>query len=199
MGSRSSPLYDFLNAKYVIATKDVELDWDKFERVFDGDPELDVYLNRSALPRAFAVHQAEIVPNQEMAFDAIHREGFDPSSEVVIEHGRELPERSTPNNQATVRFIHYSPTRIELGVEMPQPGYLVLSEVYYPGWQATVDERTTPIYRANYAFRAVYLEPGTHHIVLSFRPTAWYLGLGIAGLTAGLLLLWAVLAWRRRS
>jgi hypothetical protein len=42
--SRSSPLFDFLNAKYVIAAKDVTLDWEKFVPVFDADPALNVYL-----------------------------------------------------------------------------------------------------------------------------------------------------------
>ena len=53
MGSRSSPLYDLLNIRYVIARKDVTLDWDKFILAFDGDPNLNVYENRRVLPCAF--------------------------------------------------------------------------------------------------------------------------------------------------
>ena len=53
LGSRSSRLYDLLNIRYVIAKKDVTLDWDKFALAFDGDPQLNVYENRRALPRAF--------------------------------------------------------------------------------------------------------------------------------------------------
>ena len=197
MGSRSSPLYDFLNARYVIAAKDVELDWAKFEPVFDGDPDLNVYRNGDALPRAFAVHEATLVPDQETAFRAIHQFGFDPSTEVVVESGKELSNPITGVSTGMVRVIAYGPNRIELGVEMPQPGYLVSSEVYYPGWHAEVDGRTSRIYRANYAFRAVYLDPGTHHVVFSFRPVSWYLGLASGGLVLLGLLVWGIVSWRR--
>ncbi len=74
---------------------------------------------------------------------------------------------------------------------MPQAGYLVCSEVYYPGWHAQVDGRTSRIYRANYAFRAVYLDPGTHHVVLTFRPFTWYLGIIVTALVCLILLVWA--------
>ncbi len=61
LGSRSSRLYDLLNVRYVIAVKDVTLDWDKFALAFDGDPQLNVYENRRALPRAFVVGQVQPV------------------------------------------------------------------------------------------------------------------------------------------
>lgn len=199
MGSRSSPLYDFLNAKYVIAAKDVELDWTKFKPVFTGDPELNVYQNGNAFPRAFTVQQATVVPDQESAFRALHAAGFDPAKEVVVESGKELSSLATGGSAGMVRVIAYGPNRIELGVEMPQAGYLVCSEVYYPGWHAQVDGRTSRIYRANYAFRAVYLDPGTHHVVLTFRPFTWYLGIIVTALVCLILLAWGIVAWRRRG
>ena len=61
LGTRSSRLYDLLNIRYVIAKKDVTLDWNKFALAFDGDPALNVYLNRRALPRAFIVGQVQAV------------------------------------------------------------------------------------------------------------------------------------------
>jgi hypothetical protein len=48
LGSRSSRLYDFLNAKYIVAHKDVVLDWNKYELAFDGDPQVNIYRNRFA-------------------------------------------------------------------------------------------------------------------------------------------------------
>jgi hypothetical protein len=198
MGSRSSPLYDFLNAKYVIARKDVDLDWTKFVPVFDGDPDLNVYLNRNALPRAFAVYQATVVPDQKAAFEAVHQPGFDPSRRAVIEGGRELPPfEGEPSG--TVQVMHYALNHIDLAVDMPAAGYLVLSEVAYPGWEARVDGRVSLLYRANFAFRAVYLERGSHQVSLAFRPLTWYLGLGISGVTLALLAGWALVACRRHQ
>src|SRR5262249_8211556 len=52
-------------------------------------------------------------------------------------------------------------------------GYLVLSEVYYPGWRATVDGRPAPVIRANNLFQAVPLPDGAREVRLTFRPTGW--------------------------
>ena len=82
---RSSGLYDFLNAKYVIAKKDVELDWNKFRPVYTDDSILNIYLNTKALPRFFLVSSAVHVPNQEAALRAIKDPDFDPRHTVVIE------------------------------------------------------------------------------------------------------------------
>ena len=57
-GGRSTPLYDLLGVRYVLGSKEVVLDWNKFSLAFDGDPAVNVYRNETALPRAFVVHQA---------------------------------------------------------------------------------------------------------------------------------------------
>ena len=68
-------------------------------------------------------------------------------------------------------------------VNTPEPAYLLLAEVCYPGWQAFIDGTPAPIYRANTAFRAVYLpEPGEHTVLLAFRPPSVIVGLALTGL-----------------
>jgi hypothetical protein len=178
---RSSRLYDFLNAKYVIATKDVVLDWQKFAPVFDGDPALAVYLNRAALPRALVVHRALRVSDHETAWTAVHAPGFDPAAEVVLEDGQALD--GTSPVPASIQFDVHTPNELQLRVGMPADGYLVLSETWYPGWQAWVDGAPAPVLRANYAFRALYLPAGAHHVQMTFAPWSWTLGLAITLLT----------------
>ena len=89
----------------------------------------------------------------------------------------------TPSSPATIGFEAYSPNEIRLRVDTPADAYLVLSEVWYPGWQATVDGVPTPVLRANYAFRAVRLEPDQHRVHMTYAPRSWGLGLAISGLT----------------
>jgi hypothetical protein len=186
--SRSSPLYDFLNAKYVIAAKDVTLDWEKFVPVFDGDPALNVYLNRRALPRALVVHRAISAPDHEAAYAALHTRGFDPATTVVVEGGDALA--GNPSSAAAIRFDDFGLNEIQLHVETPVDAYLVLSEVWYPGWRATVDGVPVPVLRANYAFRALRLRPGQHQVRLTFAPRLWTIGLAISGLTLLALMGW---------
>ncbi|NTU65373.1 MAG: YfhO family protein, partial [Chloroflexi bacterium] len=87
MGDRGSPLYNFLGAKYVLANKDQPPGDASFVPVFNGDPQIDVYLNTQALPRAQLIDRALIVQSGEEAWQTIHAAEFDPSKEVVIENG----------------------------------------------------------------------------------------------------------------
>jgi uncharacterized membrane protein YfhO len=55
---------------------------------------------------------------------------------------------------------------------------LVLSDTYYPGWKAFVDGKETKIYRADYAFRAIPLNAGTHRVEFTYDPISFKLGVG---------------------
>jgi len=175
LGSRSSPLYDLLNCKYVIAHKDVVLDWDKFELAFDGDPQVNIYRNKRVLPRAFVVFQTWVVPNQEAAFEAIHRADFQPAVLAAIEGGETLDAGAQGNSE--VHITAYSNNEILLDATTSLPGCLVLSEVAYPGWKVEVDGKPAALHRANYTFRSVFLAPGTHQVRFYFQPTSWRVGL----------------------
>lgn len=175
LGSRSTSLYDFLNAKYVVGHKDVVLDWGKFELAFDADPTVNVYRNTQVLPRAFVVHKSRSVPDQEQAFTVIHRADFDPATTVVVEDGSTLTAATPGTSEA--RIESYSNNEIRLQASTSLPGYLVMSEVYYPGWKAEVDGHPADVQRANYAFRAVLLPPGAHQVRLYFQPTTWKAGI----------------------
>jgi hypothetical protein len=77
------------------------------------------------------------------------------------------------------------------------PGWLVLSDVWYPGWRAYVDGVSVSIYRANYLFRAVQLSAGTHEVEIVYRPTSFWLG-SIVSLVTWIILIALWLVYRRR-
>jgi uncharacterized membrane protein YfhO len=98
-----------------------------------------------------------------------------------------------------------SNNELALEVTATAPGYLVLSEVWYPGWQAEteVDGRVErqPVLRANSTFRAIPLwQAGTHTVRLRFAPAPWRIGLVAAGaVLAVLVVVGAVWTVRRRK
>ncbi len=204
MGSRSNRLYDFLNARYVIGRKDVALDWGKFELAFEGDPDLNVYRNRDVLPRAFVVHEALAAWDEAAAWDMVHAPDFDPAGQVVVQPGEAaLPDVQPAAGAERVTWLRRDANRLDLEVTVSAPGYLVLSEVWYPGWQATVagNGRTErqPVLRANTGFRAIPLwEAGTYRVTLHFAPLGWRIGLALSGATLLLLAVGAVVMRRRR-
>jgi hypothetical protein len=196
-GGRSTRLYDFLGARYIIGGKDVTLDWAKFSLAYDGDPTVNVYRNETALPRAFAVHSATAAASHQDAWALVQAPGFDPATNVVLEGGQ--PMVSAPSaSAATVKVKRYASNSLALEVDTPASGYLVLSDPYYPGWRARVDGQATTILRANYAFRAIPVPAGAHQVTMHYRPASFLIGLGITVLTVILLILTAVLLVHRR-
>ena len=64
----------------------------------------------------------------------------------------------------------YAPNKLTYEVNSDKGGVLVFSEIYYPGWTATIDNEEATLGRVNYILRAVQVKPGKHTIVLSFDP-----------------------------
>jgi uncharacterized membrane protein YfhO len=73
------------------------------------------------------------------------------------------------------------------------PALLVLSEPYYPGWQATVDGEPVPVLRADYILRAIPVPPGEHTIQVTFRPFSFAAGATISVLTGVVLIVTFIL------
>ncbi len=106
MGNRGSPLYNFLGAKYVLANKDQPPGDASFVPVFNGDSQIDVYLNTNALPRAQLIDRAQIVHSGEEAWQAIHAPEFEPGGEVVVEGGPALEPQAQIDGARHLAFTH---------------------------------------------------------------------------------------------
>ncbi len=190
---RSTGRYNFLGIKYIIASKaGAPADGD-IVPIFDADPQVNIYLNQSALARVLFVGNSTVVANHDAAWEAIRADDFDPAAGVILEGGQALAGRPT----SELAILAYEPERVSVGVTTDAPGYLVLADAYYPGWQATVDGAPAIIERANYAFRAVLVSPGEHTVEFVFAPTIWRLGLAISGAALLALLGWAGWSLRR--
>ncbi len=190
---RSSGRYNFLGIKYIIASKaGAPADGD-IVPVFDGDPQINIYLNQNTMAPVQFVGQSTVVPNHDAAWDAIHADDFVPAERVILEGGQALDTQP----DSSLAILQYDLHTVTIGVETDQPGYLVLSDAHYPGWQATVDGQPEPIQQANYAFRAVYVPAGQHTVQFVFNPIIWKFGLAVSGLTLLVLAGWTV--WRLRK
>jgi hypothetical protein len=196
-GERGATLYNLLGAKYVLAPKGQVPGDERLVPVYTDNPRIDVYLNTRALPLALLVHEATIVENHTAAWEALFAD-FDPIETVILEksqsrHLSEIGDRRLEIEGGTIEFVRYGTNEIVLAVEMPADGWLVLSEVYYPGWQATVDGDRAEVLRADYTFRAVKLPPGEHIVRMTFTPRTWKIGLAVSGITWAGLAAWT--AW----
>jgi hypothetical protein len=195
-------LLGLLNVRYLVAAFDVRGE-ELIERARFG--EIRILENPWAMPRAFVVGQVEPVRDEAEALARLCGSPascglvvIDPRQIALVEEGPPLTS-STTFQEASV--VHYSPNRIEVDVNLDAPGFLVLSEAWYPGWQAVVNDEPVRLYRTDSLLRGVYLERGMHQVVFTYRPLSVRVGRtvsGLSGLTLAGYLAWAVLRARRQ-
>jgi uncharacterized membrane protein YfhO len=183
-------LLSLMNVKYLISKfeidsnefKPVEIIGDK--NVPDGS--LIIYKNLTVLPRAFLVEKYKVV-NSEIEYNkTLASKNFDPLKLVLLDKDPDdFPDRfkisdqniqSNDHEKDEIKIKTYKPNIIELSVSLEKPKILFMSETYYPGWKVYINGNEGTIYRANYAFRGVPLEPGKHKVVFLYRPLSLIMG-----------------------
>lgn len=189
VGVTNLKLLSMMNVRYVVGPE--EIGHPAFERVAPG-----VHEFRGALPRAFLIGEARTVRNEALALAEYGIDSFDPARYATLLE--ELPGPLGDTEGSTAEITSYEPGAIEIAASVRRPCLLVLSEVYYPpGWKAFVDGIQTTIYRTDYAFRSVYLEPGEHTVSMVYESAGLKIGLVVSLIAAVLLVaLWAVPAGR---
>ena len=83
-----------------------------------------------------------------------------------------LGQAKANDSTATVKLDKYEPNNLQYTVNSKNGGIVIFSEIYYPGWKATVDGQSVELGRVNYILRAVNVKPGKHIVVLDFHPTS---------------------------
>ena len=141
--------------------------------------------NENPLPRAFVIGQTRILHPADDVFDVLGQ--FDPRKELLLH--QDLLGIGDRAKFSAAAIEEYTPNRIRLSAELSEPGYLVLTDAFYPGWSARVDGNSAPIIPADFAFRAVPLAAGQHEVVFTFSPPLFKIGLVITGFTAVLVVI----------
>ena len=115
----------------------------------------------------------------------------------------QLGEAVTQDTTSTVAIKSYEPNQLTYEVNSGKGGVLVFSEIYYPGWTATIDGEPAELGRVDYILRALQVKPGKHEVVLSFFPKSVDTTETIAYTAYAILLLvligTAVMYWRKKK
>ncbi len=146
-----------------------------------------IYQNPNVLPRAYIVHHVEVAPEDALA--ALQSPQFRMARTAIVEEPLPPDQASALSAQpirstAQVAITRYTAQHVDITAQTPAPGILVLSDVYYPGWQVSVDGKKAALLRVNHALRGVYLPAGSHSVAFDFKPVVFYVGLGVTVLTA---------------
>ena len=192
---RSRHVYDAMAVRYVVSETDVaalsSLPHDASGRGIERVTNI-AWVVRDGLVRAYLAGGVRELGSKH---EVLRMLGSQDPRQVVLLEGPWRPcprEASRPGSPGEVLFLADEPDRVTLRVRAAEAGPLVLSDAYYPGWRVTVDGVPTPIYRANFFFRAVCVPAGEHIVEFTFRQRAFSLGLALTTLTGigTVLLLW---------
>ena len=174
---------DMLNVKYlVVITPSVDFDRlasqaGRFEMVY-RENSIAVFENKSVLARAFVVPQdgAEVVADPAAQLDRLKDPEFDPLRRVVIPEP--LPAAGPGDSPFTsgVQLLEARNNSSAFQTRTPAAGVFVLSQMYYPGWRATVDGREAKVLAVDFALTGIALPAGTHEVRFTFEPRSFKIG-----------------------
>lgn len=161
-----------------------------------------VFEKRHVLPRAWVVPRLRAVGSRLAEMNALAAPDFDPRAEAVVETLEGDPGVPGATDGAEAEITTYEPERVVVRVRTPAPGFLVLSDLAYPGWHAAADGQELPIHQVDFLFRAVRVEAGESEVRFEYRPTSWRVALWVTGATAAgiaLRIAWSLARRERRS
>lgn len=172
-----SKILDLLNVKYFLSKED--LTDKKFKLILvDGDVKL--YENLNVIPRVFLVPNVKVMGESDILTE-LQKEDFNPLEYVLLEETpQELMDASDSLSDSSAQIKKYSANEVIIEAEMKGNGFLVISDTYYPGWKAYVDDIPKRIYRANYLLRSVYLTEGRHNVRFVYDPISFKAGVFIS-------------------
>ncbi len=154
-GDRS---HDLLNVKYKTVTG-------------PDQQSLSLQPRTTQMPRAFMVYHLQRVEGEEAMKAYLNSDAFDYRTTAVIEE--QPPASFEPANENTrwkAEITSFRQNEIDLSVETLQDGFLVLSEIYYKGWNAYVDGVQQHIYKTDYNLRGIVVNKGNHVVSFRFEP-----------------------------
>ena len=147
--------------------------------------------NPFALGNAWFVDEVQYVDDANEEIEAIH--GFNPLQTAVVDKKFETLVKAVPSDStATIELVSYEPNYLKYEVNSDKGGTVVFSEIYYPGWQSSIDGEEAPHGRANYILRAMNVPAGKHVVEFKFDPDSLHVTETIAFIALGLLALMAI-------
>ena len=157
-GRKLFPILNMLNAKYFIVP-------------LQGNATTSIQ-NPYAQGNGWFVDKLTYVADANAEYAGVGK--IDVSHEAVADKKFEPILKQTQTNDSTAKVVltKYEPNNMTYTVNSTKGGVVVFSEVYYPGWTATIDGQPAELGRVNYILRALNVKAGKHEVVLDFHPTS---------------------------
>ena len=161
--------------------------------------EPNVYIYRvEGSARVRVVRAVRRMSNDKATAARLRETSFNPDREILlmdapaslhptVEEAGDGPPNASPGRAAIVRE---SARELVVEASAPQDGFLLLADMFYPGWHAEVDGVPTPIYRANLSIRGIALPKGQHTVRFTYDPQSFFRGFWITLAALGAIVVW---------
>jgi hypothetical protein len=156
---------------------------DRYKLLYTSKQGIAIYENPQALPEAYLVGQELRVQSEIEARQAVSSPAFDCRKAVVIEPMSSAAAQIDHSKESSLflplKAVRKNGNQVSIDYSSTVPAYMVLTDTFYPGWNATIDGQPTEIFRANYLFRAVHVPSGIHRVRFEYWPFSLVAGLGL--------------------
>jgi len=169
-------MMSLLGIKYILETKQGEAK--KYLSVTDCFPDSlfavvwenekwRIWEYKEALPRAIYATNFLLKKDPQEIVEALYNPEIPLGSTVILEKN---PGISLQPATGSAKIISYELNSVKVETNSTGDGFLVLTDNYYPGWNAAVDGQKTKIFRADYSFKAVFVPKGKHVVTFQYLP-----------------------------
>ena len=155
-GDSIYPVLNMLNTKYFILP-------------LQGGQTVPV-MNPYAYGNAWFVGSIKYVNNANEELSGVGQVNLRHVAVADVKFREVLGEAVPQDDMAIVKLAKYEPNELTYDISSTKGGIVVFSEIYYPGWTATVDGQPAEVGRVDYVLRALNVKPGKHKVVLTFKP-----------------------------
>ena len=201
-------LMNVLNVRYVLLDESLPSDREdvvaltaRREMVYRDDY-VSIWDNAGSLGPAWVTHQ--IVPaTREAAKNRISQRAFRPDRVAVVEGDVAALADPGAGVTSSVTMTSFDPQHVSYDATTSADGFLVMSEIYEPGWKAYLDGEEVKVYPTDVALRGIALPAGDHTVDLRYEPTSLRVGFAVSALAhalmIGVLVVAAVTGVRRKG
>jgi hypothetical protein len=170
---RFQPLLRLLNVKYLIAPNALILNSAQYPEAFAADG-FRLYENPDALPWCYLAPAHTVVEDEEQILALLSQGSVDPRRTVLLERAPPpalgaVPQGDIAADQVNLRDYDPDAGYVRIEVQSGGPRMLVYCENYHENWRPLLDGQETEMYRANYAWRAVFVPAGEHVVEFRYR------------------------------
>lgn len=137
------------------------------------DGKYEIYENKNVSPRVYLASGYKVIKERQRIIGTLFSDNFDLAKELILE---EDPNIRLKEGKKTARIMNFTPNEVLIKTDSESNSILLLTDSFYPGWKAFIDNIETKIYRADYTFKAIVVPEGEHNVKFAYEPMSFRVG-----------------------